>query len=313
MKKILITGGAGFIGSHLCNFYLDKNFNVTCLDNLSSGNINNLTKFQDNKNFQFINFDISNGIEIKNNFDIVLNFACPASPKYYLKHPLDTAAASIKGIYNILDFCLKNNSILLHASTSEVYGDPTISPQSEDYFGNVNTMGIRSCYDEGKRIAETLCYEYRRAYNVETRIIRIFNTYGPGMEINDGRVISNFLVNTIKKKELKVYGDGNQTRSFCFIDDLIRALVLTINKDFSYPINLGNNYEISLNHLIEILKDKFEVPNVKYLKPVQDDPKIRRPDISRANMILGWEPTTSIEDGIDKTYKYFESKLKYEN
>tara|TARA_B110000003_G_C16631980_1_gene527014 strand:- start:1422 stop:2360 length:939 start_codon:yes stop_codon:yes gene_type:complete len=312
MKTILISGCAGFIGQNLVASLIDS-YRIIGIDNFYSSNKNTIKPFLEHKNFKFLNIDIIELIEIEEKIDIIYNLACPASPPIYQKNPLFTLDTNYMGTKNLLDLAKNNSSIFIQASTSEVYGDPEVNPQSEDYFGNVNTMGIRSCYDEGKRIAETLCYEYRRAYNVETRIIRIFNTYGPGMEINDGRVISNFLVNTIKKKELKVYGDGNQTRSFCFIDDLIRGLVLTINNDFSYPINLGNNYEISLNHLIEILKDKLEVPNVKYLKPVQDDPKIRRPDISRANMILGWVPTISIEDGIDKTYKYFESKLKYEN
>jgi UDP-glucuronate decarboxylase len=308
MKKILITGGAGFIGSHLCNFYLDKNFNVTCLDNLSSGNINNLTKFQDNKNFQFINFDISNGIEIKNNFDIVLNFACPASPKYYLKHPLDTAAASIKGVYNILDFCLKNNSILLHASTSEVYGDPHVHPQNETYFGNVNTVGPRSCYDEGKRVAEMLIYEYYKKFDLDCKIIRIFNTYGPNMDPNDGRVVSNFINQAIANEPITIYGDGKQTRSFCFIDDLVEGIdsYLNLNEKFIGPINLGNPGEFNMNELAErVLKLTKSSSKIVYKDLPINDPLMRKPDITLALNKLNFNPKIDIHNGLIKTIKYF--------
>ena len=210
------------------------------------------------------------------------------------------------GTKNILELARENNAIVIQSSTSEIYGDPLINPQIESYFGNVNTTGIRSCYDEGKRIAETLCYEYRMLYGLKTRIVRIFNTYGPGMDPHDGRVISNFMINTIKNKELQIYGDGSQTRSFCFINDMIEALIKTMNSDFDFPINLGNNNEISLNKLADLFQKKFNSKKL-FLKANQDDPKVRKPNIERAKTLLDWKPETSLDDGLDITYNYFKS------
>lgn len=312
MKKILITGGAGFIGSHLCNYYLNKKFHVTCLDNLSSGNKNNLKEFEKNKNFNFIRHDISNKLKMENNFDWVLNFACPASPKYYLKNPLDTASASIKGIYNILDFCLKNNSTLLHASTSEVYGDPHVHPQPESYYGNVNTVGPRSCYDEGKRVAEMLLYEYSKKFNLNCKIIRIFNTYGPNMNSDDGRVVSNFINQAIKNKPITIYGDGKQTRSFCFVDDLIEGInaYLILKDKFLGPINLGNPEEFDMNELAKkVIKLTNSSSEIIYEDLPQNDPLKRKPDITLATKKLNYHPKVNIENGLNKTISYFK-KIK---
>tara|TARA_X000000368_G_C23025380_1_gene709912 strand:- start:272 stop:1210 length:939 start_codon:yes stop_codon:yes gene_type:complete len=310
MKKILITGGAGFIGSHLCNFYLNKNFHVTCLDNLSSGNKNNIQKFIGNKNFNFVRHDISNELKIENNFEWVLNFACPASPKYYLKNPLDTASASIKGIYNILDFCLQNNSVLLHASTSEVYGDPHVHPQPESYYGNVNTVGPRSCYDEGKRVAEMLIYEYFKKFHLNCKIIRIFNTYGPNMNSDDGRVVSNFINQAITNQPITIYGDGKQTRSFCYVDDLIEGIDSYVNlKDnFLGPINLGNPEEFNMNELAEkIIKLTKSSSKIIYKDLPENDPLMRKPDIALASEKLNFSPRVNIENGLDETIEYFKT------
>ena len=237
--------------------------------------------------------------------DFIFNLACPASPPKYQSHPIFTLETNFIGTHNLLKIAKKNNSIFIQASTSEVYGDPEIHPQVETYRGNVNTIGKRSCYDEGKRIAETLCYEYREKYDVKTRIVRIFNTYGPGMDPMDGRVISNFMVNTLTNKPLIIYGDGFQTRSFCYIDDMVDALLKSMNTDFDYPINLGNDNEISLNELAQNFIKKYGANTVEYSNPNEDDPKVRQPDITKAKMVLNWEPKIDISEGIDLTYKYF--------
>lgn len=242
MKNFLILGGAGFIGSHLCRKALDNNFKVVCIDNLSSGSESNISDISSN-NFEFIKMDICDKFEFPNDFDYILNFACPASPKYYLNKPLETAFASTIGLINILNFTKKNKkSVILHSSTSEVYGDPLSHPQSEDYFGNVNTVGPRSCYDESKRVGETFIYEYVSNFNINAKIIRIFNTYGPNMSADDGRVVSNFINQALNNEDITIYGDGSQTRSFCYVEDLVNGIFdyLFYKERFMGPMNLGN-------------------------------------------------------------------------
>ena len=309
MKTILISGCAGFIGQNLLSSLI-SNYKIIGIDNFYSGSLESIKRHKKNENFKFIEADIINMPEIKGEIDIIYNLACPASPPIYQKDPLFTINTSYLGTKNLLELAKNKSSIFIQASTSEVYGDPEVNPQSEEYNGNVNTTGLRSCYDEGKRIAETLCYEYRKIYDIKTRIVRIFNTYGPGMEINDGRVISNFLVNIINKKELIIYGDGKQTRSFCYVDDLIRGLINASKVDFDFPINLGNNNEISLNKLVKLLQKKYKVFKVRYSDPVEDDPKTRRPNIYKAKKFLKWEPKIDFEEGIEKTFNYFKNKIK---
>ena len=308
MKKILITGCCGFIGQNLVKALGEKNY-IIGIDNFYSSNREVLEKLNNIKNFRFIEDDIINMKSINEKIDIIFNLACPASPPKYQANPIFTMDTNYIGTKNILELARENNAIVVQSSTSEIYGDPLINPQIESYFGNVNTTGIRSCYDEGKRIAETLCYEYRMLYGLKTRIVRIFNTYGPGMDPHDGRVISNFMINTIKNKELQIYGDGSQTRSFCFINDMIEALIKTMNSDFDFPINLGNNNEISLNKLADLFQKKFNSKKIIFLKANQDDPKVRKPNIERAKTLLDWKPETSLDDGLDITYNYFKSIL----
>jgi len=308
MKKILITGCCGFIGQNLVKALGDQNY-IIGIDNFYSSNRKVLTRLNDVKNFIFIEDDVINIKNINEKIDIIFNLACPASPPRYQSDPIFTMDTNYLGTKNMLELAKKNNAIFIQASTSEIYGDPIINPQIESYFGNVNTVGIRSCYDEGKRIAETLCYEYRKIHSVNTRIVRIFNTYGPGMMSNDGRVISNFLVNTIKGDSLKIYGNGDKTRSFCYVDDMINALLKVINTDFDSPINIGNDSEISLTNLAKLIIHKYGDNEIEYIDPLQDDPKVRKPDISKAKSILEWSPTTQISEGIDKTFNYFKEIL----
>lgn len=307
MKKILVTGCNGFIGINLIKKLLEKN-EVIGIDNFFSSEKNKLNELLKNKNFKFIEADIINLPEIEYDLDVIYNLACPASPPRYQNAPIFTLQTNFIGTLNLLELAKDKSSIFIQASTSEVYGDPKEHPQNENYRGNVNTIGARACYDEGKRVAETLCKEYRNQFQVNSRIVRIFNTYGPYMDINDGRVISNFLVNLIDKKPLQIYGDGTQTRSFCYINDLVDALIKVKEIDFEDPINIGNDNEISLNALVEIFKKKFSDLSINHLESLSDDPQIRRPDLTRAKKILNWEPTIPLEHGLDLTYKYF-SKL----
>ena len=306
MKTVLISGCAGFIGQNLIYQIIDR-YKIIGVDNFYSSNQSNVKSFLNHKNFSFIESDIVNLSQIKTRLDYIINLACPASPPLYQKDPFFTLETNYKGTLNLLNIARINDAIFIQASTSEVYGDPLNHPQSENYFGNVNTMGNRSCYDEGKRIAETLCYEFRKKFNVQTRVIRIFNTYGPKMDKNDGRVISNFIVNVINKSPLVIYGNGNQTRSFCYIDDLISGILKSMSIDFEKPINLGNDKEISLNNLVKVLNEIFGENKVNYLESIVDDPKVRKPDISRANEILDWNPKISLVDGLLKTHEYFKS------
>ena len=311
-KNILVTGGAGFIGSHLCKVLIELGHKVFCIDNLFTGSIENISKLLNHSNFEFINHDIIEPF-YKDNIDEIYNLACPASPKHYQSSPIKTLKTCTVGTVNMLDLAKKCNAKILHASTSEVYGDPEIHPQNENYNGNVNPIGPRSCYDEGKRCSETLFMDYHREYNLKIKIIRIFNTYGPKMAIGDGRVISNFITQAILNKHITIYGDGEQTRSFQYIDDLINAMILTMNSNdkFIGPVNIGNPNEISINELAQkIIKLTNSKSKLIYKKSPADDPKRRKPDIKLANEILNWKPDISLEFGLTHSIDYYKNLLQ---
>lgn len=306
-NKILVTGGAGFIGSHLCEKLLEKNYEVTALDNLYTGSLSNIEHLNKNNAFKFINQDVIKNVE-QNDFHYIYNLACPASPIHYQSNPVQTIRTNVLGIMNVLDYALKNSSTVLQASTSEVYGDPEVHPQKESYWGSVNPIGIRSCYDEGKRCAETLCFDYIRQHKLDVKVIRIFNTYGPNMHPEDGRVVSNFIIQAIKEEPITIYGDGSQTRSFCYIDDLVDAIILTMSRDknFHGPINLGNNKEFSILELAEIILDITKSKSKIIFKDLpEDDPRQRCPDLSYAKKEINWEPKIDLREGLSKTIKYF--------
>tara|TARA_B100000123_G_scaffold272590_1_gene256141 strand:- start:357 stop:1286 length:930 start_codon:yes stop_codon:yes gene_type:complete len=309
MSTVLVSGCSGFIGQNLLN-RLNGKYRIIGIDNFFSSSKNILDKFEKFENFRFIEDDISELSSLNEKIDIIINLACPASPPKYMSDPIFTMNTNFKGTQNLLNIAKDNHSIFIQASTSEIYGDPLVHPQIETYRGNVNTIGERSCYDEGKRIAETLCYEFRKRYKIQTRILRIFNTYGPGMDKDDGRVISNFMLNTIKGKPLKIYGNGDQTRSFCYIDDLISGIIKSMSIDFEHPINLGNNNEISLNDLADLFINNFGSISKEYIEALPDDPKVRKPEIIRASQLLDWQPLTKLDDGLNSTYKYFKSIIK---
>ncbi len=305
-KTILITGAAGFLGSHLCEYYINKGFKVFGLDNLLTGDINNLNSLKSETNFEFINHDITNNIRVKDDINYILNFASPASPIDHLKIPIKTLEVGSKGSQNCLELALDKGATILVASTSEVYGDPLIHPQTEDYWGNVNPIGKRSAYDEGKRYMEAITTAYNQKFKLKTRIVRIFNTYGPRMRINDGRALSTFFSQALTNRDLTVFGDGNQTRSFCYVDDLILGIDKLLNSDYNLPVNLGNPDEISLKDFAkEIIKLTNSSSKIKFFKLPKDDPKRRKPDITLANKTLGWKPKISRFDGLKKTYEYF--------
>ena len=304
-KTILVTGGAGFIGSHLCKRLLNENHTVICLDNLFTGTFKNIEELEKNNNFEFVNHDITKPY-YRDNIDEIYNLACPASPIHYQSNPIKTVKTCTIGVINMLGLAKKNNAKILQASTSEVYGDPEIHPQKEDYNGNVNTLGYRSCYDEGKRCAETLFMDYKREHNLNIRIVRIFNTYGPNMTKNDGRVVSNFILQALNGKDITVYGDGSQTRSFQFIDDLVNGLIKMMNGNSVGPINLGNPIELSMKDLAAmVIKLTNSSSNIIYNELPEDDPKRRRPDINLAKSILDWSPIIDLETGLKKTINYF--------
>lgn len=305
MKNILVTGGAGFIGSHLCKKLLDEGNFVICVDNLFTGSMDNVKGLQCD-NFQFINADIVNKFEI-DKIDQIYNLACPASPPHYQFDPVKTIKTSVIGILNLLELAKKNNARILQASTSEVYGDPLEHPQKENYWGHVNPIGIRSCYDEGKRCAETLMMDYYRQYGTNVKIVRIFNTYGPNMRPDDGRVVSNFILQALKNEDITIYGDGMQTRSFCYVSDLVDGLVSMMAKNnFIGPVNLGNPSERTIKNLAELIIEKTcSKSKIVYKKIPQDDPIKRRPDIALANKVLAWNPVVDINTGLDKTIEYF--------
>ncbi len=311
IKNILVTGGAGFIGSHLCEELIKRGNYVICLDNLFTGSKKNISYLLKSKNFEFVKHDIINPY-FRKGIDEIYNLACPASPIHYQQNPIKTVKTCTIGVINMLGLAKINNAKILQASTSEVYGDPQVHPQTESYNGNVNTVGNRSCYDEGKRCSETLFMDYHREHNLRIKIVRIFNTYGPNMAINDGRVISNFIVQAINGENLTVNGNGKQTRSFQYIDDLVNAMILTMNSDdkFTGPINLGNPEEISINDLaLKILDLTKSKSKIKYDILPQDDPKKRMPNISLANNFLNWSPNLGLLYGLEKTIDYFKKIL----
>ena len=305
MKNILITGGAGFIGSHLSEKLLNEGNHVICLDNFFTGSRKNIEHLMDNKEFELIRHDIVEPILIE--VDEIYNLACPASPVHYQYNAIKTIKTSVLGVTNMLGLAKRAKAKILQASTSEVYGDPLVHPQREDYWGNVNTIGVRSCYDEGKRVAETLMMDYHRQHNVDIKIIRIFNTYGPRMAENDGRVVSNFIVQALKGQDITIYGDGLQTRSFCYVDDLVRGMTALMNKEgFMGPVNVGNDGEYTIKELAEMI---IELTNSKskivYKTLPSDDPCKRRPDLTLARKELGYEPKVHVKDGLEKTIEYF--------
>ncbi|HJN62257.1 MAG TPA: UDP-glucuronic acid decarboxylase family protein [Candidatus Parcubacteria bacterium] len=312
-KTILVTGGAGFIGSHLCQELLRERGNkVICLDNFFTGSKDNIKDLLENPDFKLIEHDVIKPISL-DNIDQIYHLACPASPIHYQYNPINTIKTNVIGTLNILDLANKTGARILQASTSEIYGDPLEHPQSESYFGNVNPVGIRACYDEGKRCAETLCADYRRQRKVDIRIVRIFNTYGPNMHPNDGRVVSNFIVQALKQEPITIYGDGSQTRAFQYIDDLIGGLIKMMenNSRFWGPVNLGNPKEFTVKELAEKILELIpeSKSNIIYRDLPSDDPKKRKPDISLAKEKLDWEPKISLEDGLVKTIEYFKKVI----
>ncbi|PLX14105.1 MAG: NAD-dependent dehydratase [Marinilabiliales bacterium] len=310
MKKILVTGGAGFIGSHLCERLLSEGNEVICLDNYFTGEKSNIVHLLDNPYFELIRHDITMPFFIE--VDEIYNLACPASPIHYQYNAIKTVKTSVMGAINMLGLAKRIKAKILQASTSEVYGDPKIHPQKETYWGHVNPIGKRSCYDEGKRCAETLFMDYHHQNNVRIKIIRIFNTYGPRMHPNDGRVVSNFIVQALQNKNITIYGDGNQTRSFQYVDDLLNGMISTMKTgdDFNGPVNIGNPNEFTILELAEkILKKTQSKSKIEFLPLPSDDPIQRQPDISLAKKKLNWEPKIELDEGLDKTIEYFKNKL----
>jgi UDP-glucuronate decarboxylase len=306
MSRILVTGGAGFIGSHLCKRLLERGDGVICVDNLFTGRKENIRDLFADPNFEFIRHDTT--MPLYAEADKIYNLACPASPPAYQYNPIKTIKANVLGSINMLGLARRVKARILQASTSEVYGDPAVHPQKEDYFGNVNPIGIRSCYDEGKRVAETLFFDYHRQNNVDVKVVRIFNTYGPNMNPGDGRVVSNFIVRAIKGEDITIYGDGGQTRSFCYVDDLVEGMIRMMESEegFTGPCNIGNPSEFTMLELAEKVVGLTGSKSKLTFEPLpQDDPKQRRPDITLAKEKLGWEPETGLDDGLLKTIEYF--------
>lgn len=308
----LVTGGAGFIGSHLCERLLDRGEQVLCLDNLFTGRKENIMGLLTNPRFELIRHDVTQPILLE--VDRIYNLACPASPVHYQYNPVKTIKTNVVGALNMLGLAKRVKARILQASTSEVYGDPEVHPQKEAYWGNVNPVGIRSCYDEGKRVAETLFFDYHRQNRVDIRVVRIFNTYGPRMLINDGRVVSNFVVQALRGEPITVYGDGSQTRSFCYVSDLVEAIIRMMDcENFTGPVNLGNPGEFTIKELAEeIIRQTGSKSKIDYKPLPADDPTRRRPDISLAREKLGWEPMIALRDGLVKTIAYFDALLKTE-
>ena len=308
--RVLVTGGSGFIGSHLTERLLGLGHQVLVLDNFYTSDKRNIQHLANNPNLEVIRHDVINPYIAE--VDAIYHLACPASPVHYQRFPVQTIKTSVLGSINMLDLALRLRIPILLSSTSEVYGDPTISPQHEEYWGNVNPIGIRACYDEGKRAAETLFFDYHRQYGVDIKVARIFNTYGPNMSPNDGRVVSNFIMQALQSKDITIYGDGNQTRSFCYVDNLVSGLIKLMEtpEDVHGPINLGNPVELKVCDLAELIVEKTSSQSkIVFQELPQDDPKQRKPDISKAKKILGWSPDIEISEGLDKTIKYFSSKL----
>lgn len=310
MKKVLVTGGAGFLGSHLCDRLVAQGHHVLCVDNYFTGSKQNIDHLLDSKNFEIIRQDVCFPLYVE--VDEIYNLACPASPVHYQHDPIQTLKTSVLGAYNMLGLAKRTGAKILQASTSEIYGDPVVHPQTENYWGNVNPIGPRSCYDEGKRAAETLMYDYRRKHHVDSKIVRIFNTYGPRMAVNDGRVVSNFIIQALNNQPITIYGNGDQTRSFCYVDDLIDALLKVMATDFKFtgPVNLGNPVEFTIKQLAEtIIKMTQSSSQIIYETLPQDDPVQRQPDISQARTQLAWNPTIALEQGLNSTIKYFQEQL----
>ena len=308
--RILVTGGAGFIGSHLCERLINEGNEVLCLDNFFTGRRENIFHLLDNQRFELLRHDVTGPILLE--VDQIYNLACPASPVHYQYNPVKTVKTNVMGAINMLGLAKRVRARILQASTSEVYGDPLVHPQTEDYWGNVNPIGIRSCYDEGKRIAETLMMDYHRQNKVDIRIARIFNTYGPRMLENDGRVVSNFIVQALRGEALTLYGEGQQTRSFCYVDDLIEGLIRLMNvDDLHEPVNLGNPGEFTIRQLAEeVIKACDSKSGFTYLPLPADDPRQRKPDISRAQSAFGWNPTIPLRDGLKRTVEDFRARVK---
>lgn len=305
MKNILVTGGAGFIGSHLCDKLVEQGNHVICLDNFFTGSRKNVTHLLGNPEFELIRHDIIEPIILE--VDQIYNLACPASPIHYQYNAIKTIKTNVLGVTNMLDLADETKARILQASTSEVYGDPIVHPQKETYWGNVNPIGVRSCYDEGKRVAETLMMDYHRQHNVDIRIIRIFNTYGPRMAQNDGRVVSNFIIQALKNEDITIYGDGSQTRSFCYVDDLVRGMITLMNtEDFMGPVNVGNDGEYTILDLAKMIIELTNSSSKIVFKPLpSDDPCQRKPDLSLAKEKLNYTPTVHVKDGLMKTIEYF--------
>ena len=310
MRKVLITGATGFIGSHLCDKFLDNNSKVVGIDNFITGDWGNISHLKENKNFQFIEQDVNKSFELSGKFDLVLHFACPASPVDYLKHPIETLKVDSLGTFNLLEIAKEYNSRFILASTSEIYGDPLIHPQIEEYWGNVNSIGIRSVYDEAKRFSEACTMAFYREYDLDVRIPRIFNTYGPRMRLSDGRVVPNFISKALVNEDLTIYGDGSQTRSFCYIDDLLEGIFdLSVIKGLGGEVmNLGSQDEYRIQDFADVVIEKVKSKSKKKFLPLpEDDPKQRCPDISKAKRLIGWTPKTSLEIGLKKTIDYFKN------
>jgi UDP-glucuronate decarboxylase len=307
-KQILVTGGAGFVGSHLVDALMAMGHSVIVLDNFNTGNAHNLNKWQSNPRFKLIQHDITEPFDIQ--LDQIYHLACPASPTHYQLNPVTTLKTSLLGTLNMLVLALRTRARILLSSTSEVYGDPQVHPQSESYWGNVNPIGPRACYDEGKRAAETLMYCYERHDNVDVRVVRIFNTYGPRMAPDDGRVVANFIMQALQGHDITIYGDGSQTRSFQYIDDLIDGIIKTMDTNYSKPINLGNPHEITIRDFAELVKLKTgSNSRIVHLDLPEDDPHKRMPDISLAKSVLDWEPHVDLDQGLDRTIEYFKQVI----
>jgi UDP-glucuronate decarboxylase len=310
MKKILVTGGAGFLGSHLCDKLVNQGHHVLCVDNYFTGSKKNIEHLLDYKNFEVIRQDVCFPLYVE--VDEIYNLACPASPIHYQHDPIQTTKTSILGSYNLLGLAKRTGAKILQASTSEIYGDPTVHPQTEEYWGNVNPIGPRSCYDEGKRAAETLFFDYHRQHNVHIKVVRIFNTYGPRMSQNDGRVVSNFIVQALKNEDITIYGEGLQTRSFCYVDDLVNGFVKFMDTDIQHtgPLNLGNPGEFTIKELAEkVLSVVGTKSKLVYMPLPKDDPRQRRPDITKAKELLNWEPTINLDQGLIRTIEYFKQVI----
>jgi UDP-glucuronate decarboxylase len=310
MKKILVTGGAGFLGAHICERLLAEGHRVTCLDNYYTGARDNIEHLRASPRFSLLEQSVCDKVE--GLFDEIFNFACPASPPHYQLDPIFTFKTSVLGTMNMLDLARMTGAKILQASTSEIYGDPLVHPQKESYWGNVNSTGIRSCYDEGKRGAETLIYDYQRYYGVNVRVVRIFNTYGPGMNPEDGRVVSNFIIQALKGEDITIYGDGSQTRSFCYRDDLVEGILRLMDAPdtVSFPVNIGNPCEFTIRELAELVLEMIPTRSRLVFMPLpQDDPMQRCPDISRAKEHLAWEPRVPLREGLARTIDYFENRI----